>query len=883
MRRTLIAFFLIICILPLAEGQSIYSLQRDDSWQFKFSTSRKSDLYTNLILNQLALAHQKIPEKTTVTFFFNYGVSVGFQQGNLLDVSLSLTPSICTGDVEVRDFDLQNLLIPASCYFRIALIHPVKGEVFSLSRDQFPLSDLLAGSTIASFPDSLWSQGCRIDVGFRGFRFDELSFKRIERELFAIRDYDAAASMADTLEKRIRQARRRLHTPQEAFRTYVLCNKAVYLLDQAINTTTEIVPGNDPRGLRSKFPVIKYQFIDLVNFYISEGIAGPLSGNSYLNQAIGFGDALTDALKLSQRVDYYSSPIYYRLYANSISAGQLVEAAKSIGNFAESRGFHAVNFSMISERIVEEYIKRGKLLMQDGRFAEAVDILTSGIRFCDVNPTVVLPEKLISALDKARKGLTDSYIRIVRKALDNNLPALADKYLAEALQNATGNNNLNAADSAGFAGLYAVLTGKNIQAGNNYLNNKNFQEALSEFDKAYAVASRFELHESIVLAEDGLKKAVHGIYRKLFEKSEMALNDGNPELAAARLSEALEFTDGYAMYQPDPVTIDSLRRKIALVSYKALVQSAAEMVKVSDFENAVSVLLQASAISCDQSISHTALYDSIAVEAGNARAISLLSEGRLKLWAGEPEEALELAGEVMRLISMLGPGSKPEINVQYASLMVMADESLCSRVKGELNSLISRASENFSQNKFSEAARLVMAARELIYSRAGCGITTVELNKLTSKYQHPVNWNDMVKKATTLISNGDFLQGIEMIQQAGAVFNHYRLDTLGLVNTGLFELAMASEHLPLIRHATGHYITRDGYEQALKLLGRLRSLGELSEATVELQESLARVLADRDVAETSVVDLKAMLKAYTGGDKWYKRFASVYRYHIENR
>jgi hypothetical protein len=47
-------------------------------------------------------------------------------------------------------------------------------------------------------------------------------------------------------------------------------------------------------------------------------------------------------------------------------------------------------------------------------------------------------------------------------------------------------------------------------------------------------------------------------------------------------------------------------------------------------------------------------------------------------------------------------------------------------------------------------------------------------------------------------------------------------------------------------------------------------------------ESLGRGLALRDLSETGQVDVKLMLKVYTGGNKWYRRFTEVYRFHILN-
>jgi hypothetical protein len=834
------------------------------------------------VLKQLALAHLKIPERTTFDFFFSYGTSVGFQQGNQLDVSLALTPSVSTGDVVVRDFNLQKLLVPASCNLRLSVVNPLKGEVFSSNHENINLADLLAGYNLTSFPDSLWAAGCRIEVEFRGFGFDEAGYKRIEKELYAIRDYDAAASLADTLEKKIRQARIRQFTPEEAFRIYVFCNKGVFLLKEALKKTTEIVPGNDPRGLFAKVPVVVFQYNDLVDFLIREGTTGPVAGNAYTNHATAFRNALSDAMKLSQRVDYYSSPFYYRLFSNSTTAGQVFQASKMLNRFAKKRRVQTVDFRLLSHRIVDEYLHKGELLMAEGRYAEAVDLLSSAGRFCSVNPAIPMQQRLESALTRARSGLIASYIRIVQKALDNNVPSLADQYLTEAMLYA-GRYGMNAADSAGFAGLYGVLSGKNLQSGNNHLAKRNFTDALAEFDKAITIATQFKLGQVLRQAEDGQNRAVQGIYKGMFDKAFRALNAGSPSLAELLLKEAGEFADVYPGFRPDPVSIDSLATAIARVNYNVVLKEAEESLRDFNNDRAVELLLLASDLSRKYPDIYQPVYDSVLKKAGIPKINSLFSDGRLKLWAGEPEAALNLAGEAMQLALAFGISQKPEMQQQYASILGIADETLCNRVKGELTSLINSARESYSHNKFEEASVFVLMARELIYSKAACGLNTLELNKLTEEYRNPVRWYEMVENAEALILAGDYYKGVDMIQQAGALFSAYQLDTLGLANTGLFEMAMASDYLPLISYATGFYITRRGYEQSLQLLERMRKAGAGASDAYALQESLARGLAQRDVAETEMLNLKTMLKVYTGGDKWYRRFADVYRYHVESR
>jgi len=186
------------------------------------------------------------------------------------------------------------------------------------------------------------------------------------------------------------------------------------------------------------------------------------------------------------------------------------------------------------------------------------------------------------------------------------------------------------------------------------------------------------------------------------------------------------------------------------------------------------------------------------------------------------------------------------------------------------------------QNRFDQASEVIIEARELIYSHSFCGLSTQQLNRVTEKYRQPVRWNEMHRTALQQIAEGDYTEGIRKLNEAEALFTHYRLDTLGLVSSGLFELAMATDELRLIDYATGYFITRGHYDKTLQLTERLRLSGVVEDAARPHLESLGRGLAMRDLSETGEVDVKLMLKIYTGGNKWYRRFAEVYRFHILN-
>lgn len=77
-----------------------------------------------------------------------------------------------------------------------------------------------------------------------------------------------------------------------------------------------------------------------------------------------------------------------------------------------------------------------------------------------------------------------------------------------------------------------------------------------------------------------------------------------------------------------------------MVTYNSLLTEAAETAKGHSYEKAIALLLRANEISRENSIAETALYDRVVLKAAIPRIDELLSDSRLKLWAGEPEAAL---------------------------------------------------------------------------------------------------------------------------------------------------------------------------------------------------------------------------------------------------
>jgi len=860
-------------------AQSVYFRQLEGSSKIEFASIARNDKFTHQVIKQLALAHLKVPEKTSFIFHYNYGVSLGFGKFGKMAVSVSLMPEICTGDVMVRGFDVQSLLVPSSCDLRILVNNAVEGEIYRSEVQNVSLSGLLAGDVYAEFPDSLWKQGNTIIAGFSNFRFDETGYLKLEQELTAIRDYDAAADLADTLENLVRKARVKKHNIKDAFSLFSTCTKGRAMLLQSVRANTRIVPGNDPRNLAGIIPVVVFQIDDLNSYLMNQGLVQGLTGNIYTGVRDGYLQSLKTGLQLSQHSGYYSSPFYYRLFAGSFHAGYLWHALKQINGFAKTNNL-SLNQRLLSDAFVEAYLIEGKVLAAEGRYAEAVDLLSSGLQFAGVNPFIGDKNKLKIMLADVRRGLTGSYVRIVRKALDNNLPALADKYLNEAMLFLS--KDAENADTLVFSELFAILSGKNLVAGERLLASGDYDLALAEFERAESISIRFHIESVRLQAAQGVTSAVSGIYSLKLRELHSAINQNLPDLADKHLEAVGQLATDYTAFKPDWFALDSLNRQIGLLRFSQSLDRAGKYSHEYKSDSAVSEMLTSATLIRKYNLPQSNLFDTLVSTVIFPRIRSLISEGRLKLWAGEPEPALNLAGEAQTMIQTFNLQHKRALATDYKDLLEIAEASVCSKVKGQLASLLNQIDDSYAANQFDLAEDKVFIARELIFSKAACGLSTTGLNEIRQKYEPRIQWHMLMKQADEKINAGEFLPGIESLQQAGAVFSYFRLDTLGLANTGLYEMAMKSYNLPLISYATGYYIARRGFDRAFELVKRMHALDVPVEQVTDFQESLGRALALRDLAEIDSPDIKKLLKAYTGGDKWYKRFAEVYRFHFMN-
>ncbi|MGE5317277.1 MAG: hypothetical protein ACM3ME_04720 [Chloroflexota bacterium] len=872
MNRLIFFLLYIICSFGELTAQTIFERVDTSSYVFKFIPYQRTA--NNKVLNQLALAHLKIPDKTKLIYSFRYRVSINYSQNDSLYIFLDVSTLNIKGDNKIRDYDIASLLKPAEFKISYTLENPIEGIIFE-RRLAVNLENDIA--MIGSFPDSLWKEGTRINLNIDEIKFSEDDFRQLELELASIRDYYSSSSLIDTLFKEVQNSRKTTPELFDAARVYITGVRGLYLLDQSFDNVSPIVPGADPLKNKERKRILRYNFAEF-NDYVVNKKSPLIIGNPYITLSYSYIESVLSANKLSQQVDYYSSPFFYKLFSNTVVASQFLEAKQIISQTAVNRIKKSPDFRIVSTEILRRYLYESNKLLLEKRYAEAIDLLTGARKFKNLNPYGTAKENIETKLAEARKGLIFSYTEIIQKSLDKNLVSLASSYLTE-VENFINKYGITNEEFGPFREVYIRMADIHTQLGNNALVSNDFNKALTEFTTALELLNGYDSSVKY-RAENGLNIAVRSLYNKELSAVYKLIAKGDHEAAYQQLMIARKFAEGFPDFYPEKSEIDTLMSSIASLKFNGIIDDIKDIVEANNED--IDKLVEARELAVKYNIYNTSVLDTLIYKKGMPWLNNLFAKGKVEYWDSQIDSALYYSNYAFNMAERLGLERLPEIILQHNKLTQLAGETFCDQAKGEFNSLMNQVLINFKDNKFNEGLSISDKARELVYLKATCGLTTAPINSILDEYKYALRWNSMVNEAFSLLREKKYLESSDLIQQAEALYSYYHLDSLKIGNVGYFDLAKKSNDKALIRHAIGYMLNKREPDKALILLDKLKQEGVLAIEAENLQEAVARNLGIRDINETPDLKVRVMLNSYTNNDRWYSKFESVYRYYTKS-
>jgi pentatricopeptide repeat protein len=140
----------------------------------------------------------------------------------------------------------------------------------------------------------------------------------------------------------------------------------------------------------------------------------------------------------------------------------------------------------------------------------------------------------------------------------------------------------------------------------------------------------------------------------------------------------------------------------------------------------------------------------------------------------------------------------------------------------------------------------------------------------------PANFQQK-EKELEILTDGSCSDYINFFQDLKNYYYRNKLIEQGMVFIPLNERIIKAKDPYFLTCMLDYYLTLKDFENALKLLERLRETGYSASSLAVRQKSLGASLARRDATITGIENPWDILDSYTGSDKWYREFKRSYK------
>lgn len=873
--RLIILCFLAVALFPFtSSSQCIQKVRLDRSVSFAGISADIDQYYRNLIIQDIALAGRKTFQeiKLDIEFRVNY------------------ESDLCrTGQLEVRLFPLKLSCSPVlyQGYDISSAVKPEKADVVFhlLHKDGF-VTDSLAFYDISLEKDSNYYTSLTVErtdpaslaaVSFSDavLKFTPSSYDIFRDRILEIDHYYAAAFIADSAlawtthgflaetddftEMKIRQ------TELERIIHYIRPGQF------------EIIAGitaPDLAGLQEKYRAL----IRLNNRYkaiISYNISDRKAGNGFVPAGKLIEQTLSrldDYYKLAYNTDFKYVSFIQGLAMISFSSASLADMHRRFTGTSSNGYYSARKFS---GAVAEQLIRRADLFAAEGNDLRALSYYDAVL---DLANHMHLPEYESMAgklAEKTKNDLASSYIEISRKAILTENPAMATQYFREALLIITnGNMDMTGLQSFRDHEMWMMAEIENQMAQN--LGKGNYSQAMLYLNEIQSHCLEFTSYPCPDRFHEWMKTARTGIYKNLLVRSRSLFNADEIAEAEQLYKQALELRarGGYRIDRdPEEAGLEVDFRQIR---YDELFEEGMIYYHREQYPTALYYFNEASFL---EKFSLSKLRPDLGTyrqDAARQIILQSLSEGRVSLWAHDFQGAESMLSLVKTMLTDYRFSQNDSLFTQYISLKEKILSGECEKIRAGYADLMSQSDQAISGQDFILALEFADKAVSLSLAHLDCGIDDSEAWYRKVNLEAPAEYQEMEKaleQLVTVTSSGY----IESFQALKTFYNRNRLLEQNLIFLPLIDRVLQENDPGFLKEMIKYYMGQRDYDRALLVLKRINELGMDSSPVAKEQQNLAFALARRDYARSPEEKPWEIMNSYTGGNKWFRKFAWKYK------
>jgi hypothetical protein len=817
-------FYIFLALHYISVGQSMPLQVESHTGNYSFSIKRNGtglERSGNLVIRQLAMELTKEPEKTNYVVAYTYHLFLGTIVKGKRQVGLRLDVKNISGDTCVSGLNISDALSPRLASFHLR-INSNNGNLL----DSATYAGIIPGKdTLLILPHSADTidklQVRDIEMSRIVFGYDAMGLTQISQLFKAIKLYHAAHLLTELAQTQSDLINRQVKNPSPEILMKVYELSGVVRLLTKLQDQCKIVTNiSDPYHLISRQRILAYRLHFIQQLFIensvNKAVCQSQSNITQLSErwVLMQVDKLTDEqIPESARIVFYQSG-KLEIMPNDLAF--LKKAASLLIKNIRPDIFPEGYLWALSYALNKSYLRQGEKLSLSGRYSEAVDLISNAVRMCEAIPYKTCSDRMYQQQSIALYGIYHAYIRIARKALAENKPALANDYADAASKFQRKNANFIISDIE-VKKLYGEVAEAWYHIGIAKLKSRGTMAASADLRRA-EIASKFAKLNSIA---DSLMAEPGNINQASF------FGDSVRELNVANSLEEDKFS-------------------------KAKYQNPVKLIKGNQ------------------------LPDHEKMQAALNEIREDLDEVRIALMSIDCESALNLLDKVKQLMILFGLPDEDPLTETAGIYWYEADSCLCEKKQGECDLLQSHAEQFCAGKNFLEAFITSGKALKIIVENSSCDMNPRPIELFHTALKWPAAYQQIALCVDSLVNSGNYGQAVKEYSEAGKIFVLYNLSERGLVHLPLAEYVGTKHNRDLYESAINEILNQNRIEESLILLNKMEAEKFTPEECRDSQQHVAEKIAVRDRMSVNSLPVHRRLIIYTGGSGWYSHFKKVY-------
>lgn len=864
-KSVIVVFFLLVKSSVLVSQTKTVEYQKKYhsrvSFELKSNQSRNGDyiLYTissgsNLQMNKLQIVSDFASE-----------IELRQNTADVFEIHCRIHDVMTTGNTNYRGFDLSSDIKP----------DVFDGKVTISFTGQEPLHRNFKQVEISEFQTTALQQIFSNDIGrvnnmvlqIEQIGFSSRAIDRFNKHTRIVDRYWATQHLIDSVLKRIEKYDiGEKENTFELFAWWDICNKASYLSDSMINNDELQLDITDPANLihaRDRIFRMKTRLRTLLLTSIERNDSKLLPPYESITYHVSL---LTDFRKLSNRIDFKDSEIFYesgRLNPDAEYVELLDKTDKSV--------FNGQSIQLIYESLIQQ----GNQLKDQEDFAHALDYYDDAIKLnskfdaIKTNPFIIQNRKLVI------EGMMKSMIQIAVRALESKNLDLLDNYLAKSLE--WKNRHLNDQQLLNIEKTIDPLVDAFYRKGIQLLDNKRYNEAASIFKQLETLIVLFDaLPQSWPGISHGLSVAYEGVYNELILVSKQHYQQSDYLRADEFADYARQYQAEHSKYLSPSSELTVLKRKIQEPILQQSIQDGIVAINSGQSAEALQTFKTSREMMIDYDLTATSSIDSLTGIAAKTVIINKIKSAEMKVWANNLDDAWVMYEEAL----VLQKEYNLVLDLGIKSALEKLDKKIINRIclnhQLTFEEQILRINRSIRFERYAELQQLIQEATSLINENQGCGLESDILEQLIRDNSKLFDYLSRFNSIMNKMYDSGFGSIISAYDSLDIEIETSNMEASNYTHLSLLDFLQGQNNKTLTRIALKYYTDKRVYYKALNCLKLLKSQGEDMKDSRDLQQQLALSLAEHDSANKNTKNANEKAFEYVGNDSWFYTFRNVY-------